>query len=104
MHSAVAPADGAEAGERFERALEAAVRRYDGPAPVAAMIHYHFGYDAGAGDRPARERRHAGLVLRAAEQHGATFEDGYRATELCDAILRSARCGRGEDVSYRGPA
>jgi predicted dehydrogenase len=33
--------------------------------------------------------------------HGATFEDGYRAAEVCDAILRSSESGRREDVSYR---
>jgi len=32
--------------------------------------------------------------------HGATFEDGYRASEVCDAILRSAAQGRREQVSY----
>ena len=25
--------------------------------------------------------------------HGATFEDGYRCAEVCDAMLRSARSG-----------
>jgi predicted dehydrogenase len=33
--------------------------------------------------------------------HGATFEDGYRAAEICDAILRSAESGRREEVVYR---
>jgi predicted dehydrogenase len=33
--------------------------------------------------------------------HGATFEDGYRCAEVCDAILRSADSGRRENVSYR---
>jgi predicted dehydrogenase len=32
--------------------------------------------------------------------HGATFEDGYRVAEVCDAILRSARSGRREPVAY----
>jgi predicted dehydrogenase len=32
---------------------------------------------------------------------GADFEDGYRATEVCDAILRSAREGRRVAVAYR---
>jgi predicted dehydrogenase len=32
---------------------------------------------------------------------GATFEDGYRAAEVCDAILRSAETGRRENVVYR---
>jgi predicted dehydrogenase len=33
--------------------------------------------------------------------HGATFEDGYRASEVCDAILRSASTGRRQAVTYR---
>lgn len=33
--------------------------------------------------------------------HGATFEDGYRASEVCDAILRSASTGRRQPVTYR---
>ncbi len=30
--------------------------------------------------------------------HGATFEDGYRAAEVCDAIARSAESGRRERI------
>jgi predicted dehydrogenase len=33
--------------------------------------------------------------------HGATFEDGYRTAEVCDAILRSAKSGRREGVQSR---
>jgi predicted dehydrogenase len=33
--------------------------------------------------------------------HGATFEDGYRCAEVCDAVLRSAESGRREEISYR---
>jgi predicted dehydrogenase len=33
--------------------------------------------------------------------HGATFEDGYRAAEVCDAMLRSAEQGSAETVTYR---
>jgi predicted dehydrogenase len=33
--------------------------------------------------------------------HGATFEDGYRAAEVCDAILRSAESGKREEITYR---
>ena len=33
--------------------------------------------------------------------HGATFEDGYRAAEVCDAIIRSAESGRREEIFYR---
>jgi predicted dehydrogenase len=34
--------------------------------------------------------------------HGATFEDGYRCSEVVEAILRSAESGRKEAVRYRG--
>jgi predicted dehydrogenase len=34
--------------------------------------------------------------------YGATFEDGYRAAEVCDAIVRSGETGQREAVSYRG--
>jgi predicted dehydrogenase len=33
--------------------------------------------------------------------HGADFEDGYRAAEVCDAILRSSETGRREPIAYR---
>ncbi len=33
--------------------------------------------------------------------YGADFEDGYRAAEVCDAVLRSSASGRREPVSYR---
>jgi predicted dehydrogenase len=33
--------------------------------------------------------------------HGATLEDGYRAAEVCDAMLRSAQEGGRESVTYR---
>ena len=33
--------------------------------------------------------------------HGATFEDGYRCSEMAEAILRSAESGRREEVTYR---
>jgi predicted dehydrogenase len=33
--------------------------------------------------------------------HGATLEDGYRAAEVCDAMLRSAEQGGREAVTYR---
>jgi predicted dehydrogenase len=33
--------------------------------------------------------------------YGATFEDGYRAAEVCDAIVRSAESGRREEIAYR---
>ena len=33
--------------------------------------------------------------------HGASLEDGYRAAEVCDAIVRSAATGTREHVTYR---
>jgi hypothetical protein len=33
--------------------------------------------------------------------YGATFEDGYRASEVGDAIVRSSQSGQRETVSYR---
>jgi predicted dehydrogenase len=33
--------------------------------------------------------------------HGATLEDGYRAAEVCDAMLRSSQAGAHEPVTYR---
>jgi predicted dehydrogenase len=33
--------------------------------------------------------------------YGATLEDGYRVSEVCDAILRSASTGRRQAVTYR---
>jgi predicted dehydrogenase len=33
--------------------------------------------------------------------HGATLEDGYRAAEVCDAMLRSSSTGVHESVTYR---
>ena len=33
--------------------------------------------------------------------YGATFEDGYRAAEVCDAIVRSSETGSRVAVSYR---
>jgi predicted dehydrogenase len=34
--------------------------------------------------------------------HGATLEDGYRAAEICDAMLRSAGSGARETIEFRG--
>ena len=33
--------------------------------------------------------------------YGATFEDGYRAAEICDAIVRSGETGRREQLAFR---
>jgi predicted dehydrogenase len=36
--------------------------------------------------------------------YGADFEDGYRAAEVCDAIIRSSQSGQRELLSYRESA
>jgi len=33
--------------------------------------------------------------------YGATFEDGYRAAEICDAIVRSGESGAREEIRFR---
>jgi len=33
--------------------------------------------------------------------HGATFEDGYRCAEICDAIVRSHETGQRQEIRYR---
>jgi predicted dehydrogenase len=33
--------------------------------------------------------------------YGATFEDGYRAAEVCDAVVRSGQTGAREQIAYR---
>ena len=33
--------------------------------------------------------------------HGATFEDGYRCAEICDAIVRSHETGKRQPIEYR---
>ncbi|HEY2373493.1 MAG TPA: Gfo/Idh/MocA family oxidoreductase [Gaiellaceae bacterium] len=62
------------------------------------------GHIIGWGDTFVHELHH---VLRAIADdsdigpYGATFEDGYRAAEVCDAIVRSGQSGSRETLSYR---
>jgi predicted dehydrogenase len=62
------------------------------------------GHIIGWGDTFVNELHH---LLRAIADdsdvapHGATFEDGYRAAEVCDAIVRSGESGMREQLSYR---
>ena len=62
------------------------------------------GHIVGWGDTFTHEFHHL-LTAIAGEgsvaPHGATFEDGYRCAEICDAILRSAESGRREAIAYR---
>ncbi|HEY5058265.1 MAG TPA: Gfo/Idh/MocA family oxidoreductase [Gaiellaceae bacterium] len=62
------------------------------------------GHIIGWGDTFVHELHH---MLRAiagecdVAPYGATFEDGYRAAEVCDAIVRSGESGQREQVPYR---
>ena len=62
------------------------------------------GHIIGWGDTFVHELHH--LLAAIAERrdvgpHGAGFEDGYRAAEVCDAISRSAASGVREPIAYR---
>jgi predicted dehydrogenase len=62
------------------------------------------GHIIGWGDTFVHEAHH---LLRAIAEdtdvapYGATFEDGYRAAEVCDAIVRSSESGSRVTVPYR---
>src|SRR6184192_4853761 len=64
------------------------------------------GHIVGWGDTFVHEIHH---LLRAIAEdgevapYGATFEDGYRAAEVCDAIVRSSESGAREQITYRSP-
>jgi predicted dehydrogenase len=62
------------------------------------------GHGLGWGDTFTLEYAHLVRAIageNAVSPHGATFEDGYRAAEVCDAILRSAKSGRRERIECR---
>ena len=62
------------------------------------------GHIIGWGDTFVHELHH--FLEAVAGEHGvapygADFEDGYRASEVCEAIVRSGETGQREAVSYR---
>jgi predicted dehydrogenase len=62
------------------------------------------GHIVGWGDTFVHELHHLLEAIAADGEvgpYGATFEDGYRAAEVCDAIVRSGRDGRREAIAYR---
>jgi len=62
------------------------------------------GHIIGWGDTFTHELHHLVTAIAGGgtvAPHGATFEDGYRCAEVCDAIVRSAQTGRRETVRYR---
>jgi len=63
------------------------------------------GHIVGWGDTFVHELHHLLDAIandRDVAPHGATFEDGYRAAEICDAIVVSSREGRRVEPAYRG--
>ena len=65
---------------------------------VAARAHHRLGRHVHARAAPPA---HAIAGEGNVAPHGATFEDGYRGAEVCDAILRAAESGRSETIAYR---
>jgi predicted dehydrogenase len=62
------------------------------------------GHIIGWGDTFVEELNHLLEAIAGQHEvgpHGATFEDGYRAAEICDGIVRSSQSGRREALSYR---
>jgi predicted dehydrogenase len=62
------------------------------------------GHIVGWGDTFVHELHHFLAAIATGEDvapYGATFEDGYRAAEVADAIVRSGTTGAREAVSYR---
>jgi predicted dehydrogenase len=62
------------------------------------------GHIVGWGDTFTHELAHVIEAIAGEHEvapHGATFEDGYRCSEVTEAILRSAESGRKEAVTYR---
>ena len=62
------------------------------------------GHIVGWGDTFVHELHHFLAAIAADGEvgpHGATFEDGYRAAEVCDALVRSSESGTRQTVSFR---
>jgi len=62
------------------------------------------GHIIGWGDTFVHEIHHLLAAIAAGREvgpHGAGFEDGYRAAEVCDAISRSGASGAREPIAYR---
>jgi predicted dehydrogenase len=62
------------------------------------------GHIIGWGDTFVHELHHFLAAVAgqgAVAPYGATFEDGYRAAEICDAMVRSSETGGRESIAYR---
>jgi predicted dehydrogenase len=91
-------------------------RAHDGPArgfkrvlvtePEHPFIRHWWppGHIIGWGDTFVHELHHMLSAIGGdtdVAPHGATFEDGYRASEVCDAVVRSSESEKRETVTYR---
>ena len=70
------------------------------------FFEYHWppGHIAGWGDTFLHEVVHLLEAIAGNGEvapHGADFEDGYRASEICDAIVRSSDERRRVEIAYR---
>ncbi len=77
----------------------------DDPCYSAWFPHLHghmIGYDATIVNELQHFLRSVSTDSRI-EPHGASFEDGYRCSRVCDAILKSARLGRPCEVETVTP-
>jgi predicted dehydrogenase len=91
----------AREGRMFERVL---VTEPDHPF---MSLWWPPGHIVGWGDTFTHEIRHLLDAIAdggSVAPHGATFEDGYRCAEVCDAITRSSASGAREEIAYRGSA
>jgi predicted dehydrogenase len=62
------------------------------------------GHIVGWGDTFTHEPYHLLAAVKGTDTvapRGATFEDGYRCAEVCNAIQRSTASGRKERIDYR---
>jgi predicted dehydrogenase len=91
---------GSTPGRRTQGFRRVLVTEADHPYAAATWPPGHI---AGWADTFVHELRHLLGAIRgdhAVGPHGATFEDGYRCAEVCDAIVRSGESGRREAVTY----
>jgi predicted dehydrogenase len=75
--------------------------------PEHPFMHFWWppGHIIGWGDTFTHEVHHLLSAIggeHGVAPHGATFEDGYRCAEVCDAIVRSAETGQRVEIEYRG--
>ncbi len=66
--------------------------------------HWPHGHIIGWEDTFVHELLHLLTAIRADQPigpHAATFEDGYRCAEICDAIVRAHETGERQQIRYR---